>query len=83
MKIALYIEDGISQIILTPSTEHERGLLKLLRDESYELGIKVGQFVETKGGYIRNAYPGYYGQDHDSTMLVLRKRATEEAPEED
>jgi hypothetical protein len=32
MKIALYIEDGLEQIVLTPETETERGIIGKLSD---------------------------------------------------
>lgn len=34
MKIALYIDDGVEQIVLTPETETERGIVGKLHDGS-------------------------------------------------
>lgn len=32
MKIALYIEDGLEQIVLTPETETEKGIIGKMHD---------------------------------------------------
>lgn len=87
MKIALYIEDGIEQLVLTPESEHERKMLSLLHDQSRTVAIIRGSFYETRGGWVRqgylnhqNPYDGYLGnsrKDDESTMLVLRRPAPE------
>ena len=69
MKIALYIEDGLEQIILTPQGDTEKALLGKLRDGSRTITIECGGFYECRGGFVRQS-PGA-----DSTMLVLRKAA--------
>lgn len=83
MKIALYIEDGLEQIVLTPDSEHEHKLLGYLHDDSRQLSIKRGKFYECQGGWLtqgRIGSQGIYGMGRDerdkdeSTMLVLRKR---------
>jgi len=82
MKIALYIEDGLEQIVLTPESETEKGILGKLSDGSRELSIKQGSFYECRGGYARYA-PSYYTdgvyfqsepRNDTSTMIVLRER---------
>lgn len=79
MKIALYIEDGLEQIILTPETKSESGILHKLHDGSRELSIKRGRFYACNGGWVRHASVYYDGPstDDDSTMIVLSRR---EAP---
>jgi hypothetical protein len=84
MKIALYIEDGLEQIILTPETKTERSLLQKLHDDDRELQICRGAFYETRGGWVRQGPTGsglYDPPDSkdESTMIVLRKRAEEGA----
>lgn len=66
MKIALYIEDGLEQIILTPENPIERDLLGKLSDTDRTLSIKQGQFAECVGGWMRQ------GIGVPSTMIVLR-----------
>lgn len=83
MKIALYIEDGLEQIILTPESDTEKGILGKLHDGSRELAIKSGSFYKTQGGYTRYAasYRNQWGDttDDESTMIILQEK--EEAAE--
>jgi hypothetical protein len=78
MKIALYIEDGLEQIVLTPESDTEKGILGKLYDNSRELSIKRGAFFNCQGGWTRytpywesSTYGGAKGGD-ESTMIVLR-----------
>lgn len=80
MKIALYIEDGLEQIVLTPESKTETALLGKLHDGSRELSIKRGQFYPCQGGWVRHgelaagsAFGPLRGSDSrdDSTIIVL------------
>lgn len=84
MKIALYIEDGLEQIVLTPETETEKAILGKLDDGSRELSIVHGSFYEVRGGWTRYASGGWVTgsrfdegkrRDDASTMIVLRQKA--------
>lgn len=70
MKVALYMQDGLEQIVLTPESKSERALVERLHDHTRELTIKKGSFFECAGGWVRHDQ----GSD-TSTMLVLRPRA--------
>jgi len=79
MKIALYIEDGLEQIVLTPESDTEKGIVGKLGDGSRQLQIKKGSFYKCNGGWIRYgegkrstafASSGYEWDD-ESTMIVL------------
>lgn len=86
MKIALYIEDGLEQIVLTPETKTEQGILEKLHDGSRDFSLKRGTFFECRGGWMRHGMArtegGYYEPtrtvDDDSTMIVLRPARQEE-----
>jgi hypothetical protein len=86
MKIALYIEDGLEQIVLTPESETERGILGKLHDGSRELKIHRGSFFRCVGGWMRHApqsftsgmYSPRESQDDESTMIVLAPAKPEE-----
>lgn len=67
MKVALYMEDGLEQIVLTPESDTEKGILGKLHDTSRAMSVKKGSFFECQGGWIRNS-----GGD-ESTMIVLRR----------
>lgn len=80
MKIALYIEDGLEQIVLTPETKTEDTLLGKLHDGSRDLSIKRGAFYHCNGGWMRQApiRAEFRQQDDDcSTMIVLRRRPSQ------
>lgn len=66
MKIALYIEDGLEQIVLTPETASEKAILGKMHDGSRDLHIHRGSFYACQGGWTRHR------SDDDSTMIVLR-----------
>lgn len=65
MKIALFIEDGFEQIVLTPQTPTEKDLLGKLHAGTRVLSIKRGSFYACRGGWVRQ------GSDDESTMIVL------------
>lgn len=68
MKIALYITDGLEQIVLTPETDMEKSILGSLRKGDRDMSIVTGQFYECQGGWLRE------GRGPDSTMIVLRPK---------
>lgn len=80
MKIALYIEDGLEQIVLTPESETEKSILDKIHDGSRTVEIKRGAFYGNRGGWTRwkqkdmspFAYGGNSTEDDVSTMVVLR-----------
>lgn len=67
MKIALYIEDGREQIVLTPTNSTEKAILAKLYDEKRTVNVVRGSFYACQGGYTRR---GTLGSD-ESTILVL------------
>ena len=76
MKIALYIEDGLEQIVLTPDTDTEKSILaKLLEPRSFE--VKKGNFYHCQGGWMRHGtvtYSDVASQEIDSIMIVMREK---------
>ena len=84
MKIALYIEDGLEQIVLTPDSETEKGILDKVHDGSRALSIERGAFYGCRGGWTRWKEPARQsiydptGRDSDeSTMIILTKKPAE------
>jgi hypothetical protein len=82
MKIALYIEDGLEQIVLTPQSESERGILRKLHDGSRELKIHHGEFYHCQGGWTRHGFVtnDFAPKDNNSTIIVLREIKQEPQP---
>lgn len=77
MKIALYIEDGLEQIVLTPESETEKGILGKIHDGSRQMELRRGSFFKCQGGWVRYSQPwrGTYDRadkDDESTLIVLR-----------
>lgn len=82
MKIALYIEDGLEQIVLTPESETEKSILGKLHDGSRSLKIHRGSFYACRGGWVRHktetSYDRLTGQvmnrtDDESSIIVLQQ----------
>ena len=80
MKIALYIEDSLEQIVLTPESDTERSILSKLQDGTRQLKVYRGEFYPCRGGWSRwrREYTNYGGsfspdfREDDSTIIVLR-----------
>lgn len=78
MKIALYIEDGHEQIVLTPESATEKAILGKMHDGSRIVTIARGAFYGCRGGWTRwkqmvGGAPYYSDREEDeSTMIVLR-----------
>lgn len=87
MKIALYIEDGLEQIVLTPDSETEKAILDKIHDGSRELQITRGAFYGCRGGWTRwsarfaSSYSTAHSSEDESTMIILRARATHQQGE--
>jgi hypothetical protein len=80
MKIALYIEDGLEQIVLTPTSDTEKAILDKIHDSTRDLSIKRGEFYGCRGGWVRQkkSYSNIYGSDEpndESTMIILTPMA--------
>lgn len=73
MKIALYIEDGWEQLILTPESPHEKSLLGKMHDGTRELTLKRGEFYHCQGGWYR------HGSSDESTFVILRPKILDAA----
>ena len=64
MKTAIYIEQGSTQLVLTPETEWEKSVIGCIEQSSSNVLITRASFYECRGGYYR------MGMSDDS--LVLR-----------
>lgn len=68
MKIALYIEAGLEQIVLTPEGETEKLILAKMHNKTRSMEVRNGSFYECRGGWMRQ------GLNDDSTIIVLRQK---------
>ncbi len=46
MKTAIYIEDGVTQLVITPVTEFEKNALKSMRGDDIGFEIFDGSFYD-------------------------------------
>lgn len=67
MKIALYIKDGLEQIVLTPETDTEKGIIGKMHDRRRIMSVHQGSFYQCQDGWVRQ------GVDDSSTIIVLRE----------
>jgi hypothetical protein len=68
MRVAITIEDGRTQLVLTPETKHETACLGQLHDGDVELTIRQGEYYACQGGWTRQRENGTA-----STILVMEK----------
>ncbi|KKM59288.1 hypothetical protein LCGC14_1548300 [marine sediment metagenome] len=69
MKTAIYIEDGVAQLVLTPDKEFEKTALDGFLNKPLNVHVKEGSFYECHGGFIR--------QSTSDRSLILTVRAEE------
>lgn len=76
MKTAIYIEDGVVQLVITPESEFEKNALSTIKDKPLETQIFSGSFYDCRGGWVRQS--SYYGSnqfsrsDDDDKSIILR-----------
>jgi len=76
MKTAIYIEDGIVQLVITPESDFEKNALSSFEEKPLEAKIFSGSFYDCRGGWIRQAeyVPNrlYSGTNVNEKSLILR-----------
>ena len=70
MKIQLLIAEQLTQVILTPETEHEKSVLGHIDKDRYEISIYKSEFESCRRGWIRQFnYPDHV--EARDTIFVL------------
>ncbi len=77
MKTAIYIEDGIVQIVITPETDFEKSAINTIADKKTSVTIFDGSFYDCRGGWIRQSenFPRHtpFGENNKlDRSLILR-----------
>ena len=68
MKTAIYIEDGVTQLVLTAESKHEQDVFKAVGDKIDRVKVFNGSFYGCNGGWIRHSnWPGT-----DDRSLIMR-----------
>lgn len=75
MKTAIYVEDGIIQLVITPTMEFEKNTLSIFEDKPLNVEIFTGGFYDCRGGWIKqNAFfPDAYERSDKSIILKISK----------
>jgi hypothetical protein len=74
MKTAIYIEDGVMQLVITPESEFERGAFKTFEGKPIGAQLFAGSFYDCRGGWVRQKhYSGFgHNDDNDERSLIIR-----------
>jgi hypothetical protein len=65
MKTAIYIESGLTQIVLTPETPWETNVVSKLGLNTAEVKLHAGQFYACQGGWTR------HGDTQDPSLIIV------------
>ncbi len=82
MKTAIYIEDGVVQLVLTPESDFEKSAIGSFEGKPAEVQIFSGAFYDCRGGWTRQT--SYWGEgmgrtNNEDRSLILRINATKQA----
>lgn len=69
MRTAIYIEDGVTQLVLTPDNDFERDVVSKIQSGDSHVAIYRGEFYHCQGGWNRQ------GGGEQSLMLRLTIKA--------
>lgn len=76
MKTAIYIEDGVVQLVITPESEFEKAALRSFERNPVEAKVFAGSFYDCRGGWVKQAgyFNGGFSQssDNNDRSLILR-----------
>jgi len=65
MKTAIYIESGLTQIVLTPESKWEEDAIRQVSDQS-KVRLHQGQFYPCQGGWTR-----HQDRTTDSSLIIV------------
>lgn len=53
MKTAIYVADGVTQLVITPETDFEKESVAQFEKKPLSVKIMSGSFYECQGGFVR------------------------------
>jgi len=79
MKTAIYIEDGVVQLVITPETEFEKNALSSFREEPLKAKMFDGSFYDCRGGWVRQKehFPNAFHNRDDRSLIIQIKKESE------
>ena len=81
MKTAIYIEEGVVQLVITPEEDFEKNALSVFQERELDAKIFSGSFYDCRGGWVsQSGYytPGFMGADNNDKSLILQIKTTED-----
>lgn len=79
MKTAIYIEDGIVQLVITPETDFEKNALASMKGD-VKAEIFRGEFYDCRGGWTRQkriVSSPYDSEERDNSLIIRTKAEVE------
>jgi len=76
MKTAIYIEDGLTQLVLSPESDFEKGVISKVNKGEQQIKIYTGGFYACQGGWVRQRDD--YQRNRDDTCLIMVMSIKEE-----
>lgn len=77
MKTAIYIEDGVVQLVLTPESAFEKNAVASFAEKPMSVQVFSGAFYDCRGGWVRmkEHYPElntYTREQKEDQSIILR-----------
>lgn len=81
MKTAIYIEDGVVQLVITPESDFEKNALTTFQEKPLDAKIFSGSFYDCRGGWVRQqdynanimANTTLIGRNEDKSLIIQIK----------
>lgn len=79
MKTAIYIEDGVVQLVLTPESEFEKNAIGSFKESKTKTTIFEGAFYDCRGGWVRQKqyYHGSPRSEEDASLIIRMETPAE------
>ena len=76
MKTAIYIEDGLVQLVITPESDFEKDSMRVFADGNVKAKMFRGSFYDCRGGWVRQSQYNQHlhdlSADSGDKSLILR-----------
>ncbi len=73
MKTAIYIEDGVVQLVITPESEFEKNAMSSFEGKEINAKLFSGSFYDCRGGWVRQTqhFPSMLNGEKGDNSLIL------------
>ena len=74
MRSAIFIEDGVTQVVLTPENETDRSVVSQIEEAAKQgaLAVHRGTFYQCQGGWTIYEHGGWMDSRTPPSSLMLR-----------